>query len=103
MAEILGFSPEFFYIGTDLSNVDLRGQDLRGIDLRFSNIFSAKIDVNTVLDDDLNSIARTKNRKRYLEMSNNLLDYTNFFLSKNKFRSRGWFYKDIIPNAAKSI
>lgn len=103
MAEILGYSPEFFYVGTDLKDVDLRGQDLCGIDLRYSNTLSAKIDVNTKFDKELSDIVRRKSRKRYLEVSNSLLEYSNFFFSRNKFRSRGWFYKSIIPNAAKSI
>lgn len=50
LAEIAGFDPKFFYIGTDISGADIRGQNLEG--MKFSNfqLSQVKVDSETRID-----------------------------------------------------
>lgn len=103
LALLLGCDPKYFYIGTDLSGADLRGSDLRGMHFDATNVLQAKLDLTTKFDPQIHKILRQLVSKRYLEVSDDLLDATELFFSQDKFASRGWFIKRIVPTAAIEI
>tara|TARA_R110002124_G_C8916142_1_gene510876 strand:- start:239 stop:913 length:675 start_codon:yes stop_codon:yes gene_type:complete len=103
LAQTLGCDPATFYIGTDLAGVGIRGQDLRGMKFDHTNLTEAHLDLTTKFDPEVERALRHVTKKRYLEVSTELFDYVDLFFSKSRFRSRGWFIKAIVPNAAIEI
>jgi hypothetical protein len=103
LAILLGEDPTTFYISTDLSGVDIRGQDLRGMNLYRTNIENSIFDSFSQFDQELQDYLSGNLKKRYLEISKDLLHFTESFFSKSKYPSRGWFIKEIIPDAARAI
>jgi len=103
LAQILECDPSTFYIGTDLTDVEIKDQDLRGMRFDHTNLSQANLDLTTRFDRKVEQALRKVTKKRYLEVSTELADYVDLFFTKKKIRSRGWFIKAIVPNAAVEI
>lgn len=60
LAAIAGGDPATFYRGANFNDTDLRGEDLRGFNLEGATFRRARIDRNTLVDEDFSIIAGTE-------------------------------------------
>lgn len=74
-ALIAGADPSTFYRGANLTGVDVSGQDLRHMDFAGSNLWAAKIDAKTLLDDEFRPLYSGKEVFKRAELSAPLYDY----------------------------
>ncbi len=105
LAEIAGYDPENFYVGSDLSKADLRGQDLRDINFHGANLRGSLIDSHTKFNEEWDPRLDWKKtrRKRHTLLPHDLIKLVTIFQRASNYSSPGWAIRGLLSYTSHAL